>query len=101
MEKTKLYIYSYDHDGSNGAAAAGATNDGSNGVQQPVADGDPVQSSGYLGTFKGMEVRTLLLDGILASSDAPDKDGAILDIESRALKATRDIITHSGFEVWQ
>jgi len=100
LEKTKMFVYTYDHEKSSADGPAGAMNgDGPNNMTYPAADGDAVQSSGYLGTFKGMEVRTLLLDGIIANADGPDKDAAILDIETRALKATRDVITRSGFEV--
>lgn len=100
MEKTRLYIYTYT-EGANDPLGqpAGVGTDGASLLQQPMAEGEAVQTSGYLGTFKNLEVRTLLLDEILANADAPEKDAAILDIETKVLKDTRDLITHSGFEV--
>lgn len=45
------------------------------------------------------QVRTLLLDDILANPDGPDKENATLDFETKALKDLREVITHKGLDV--
>lgn len=50
---------------------------------------DPVISAGYLGKFSGLEIRSLLLDEIFRTPEAPVKEH-VADYEAKALRDARD-----------
>ncbi|OQR99052.1 WD repeat protein 35 [Achlya hypogyna] len=56
---------------------------------------EPVLSSGYLCTYKDLQVKAALLDDILGAPDQTDKS-LIIDYETRSLRDARDLLENVG-----
>ncbi|EQC32501.1 hypothetical protein SDRG_09827 [Saprolegnia diclina VS20] len=56
---------------------------------------EPVLSSGYLCTYKDLQVKAALLDDILSSPDQTDKS-LIIDYETRSLRDARNLLENVG-----
>lgn len=56
---------------------------------------DPVISSGYLCEFKDLEIKSVMLDELMKSPDAPKPaEELILTFETKALKETREMVSN-------
>jgi len=56
---------------------------------------EPALSSGYLCHFSNLQIKAVMLDEVMATPDAPDKD-MVLDFETKSLRDARDLITNVG-----
>jgi WD repeat-containing protein 35 len=71
MEKTRMYVF------------------------RDLQPEEPILSSGYLSKFSDLQIQAVMLDDIMATPDAPDKE-MVLDFETKVLRDARDLITNEG-----
>jgi len=71
MEKTRMYVF------------------------HKLQPEEPALSSGYLCRFTDLQIKAVMMDEIMASPDAPDKE-MVLDFETKSLRDARDLVTNVG-----
>jgi WD repeat-containing protein 35 len=69
MEKTRMYIF------------------------RGMEPEEPVLSNGFICEFSDLQIRAVLLDDVMRSPDAPDKD-YFIDFETKSLRDTRHILAN-------
>jgi WD repeat-containing protein 35 len=73
MEKTRMYIY------------------------QDMTPSDPILSSGYLSSFKDLQIKAVMLDEIHAQPEQPEKE-FVLNFETKELETARELLDTVGLQ---
>ena len=73
MEKTRMYVF------------------------RNMEPEEPILSSGYICSFKDLEIKAVLLDEILRDPETPSKD-LLLELEVKSLRDTRDLLEKVGIK---